>query len=156
MAGKMRVLPLGGLGEIGKNMTVLEYEGRLLVVDTGLRFPAAEMVGIDLVLPDFSFLRGRVDDIEGIVITHGHEDHIGGLPFNLPKIPAPLYGTKLTLGMVGNKMAEWAPGLTPDYREIQAGDEVELGPFRVRFIAVCHSIPDGVGLAIETPVKLAI
>lgn len=154
--GKLKFIPLGGLGEIGKNIFALEYEGAILVVDCGLMFPDDEMLGIDFVIPDISYLEENRERIAGIVLTHGHEDHIGGLPFALGKISAPLYGTKLTLGMVGNKMAEWAPGLTPDYREIQADDVVELGPFRVRFIAVCHSIPDGVGLAIETPVGTVV
>src|SRR6201747_518743 len=107
MAGKLRVLPLGGLGEIGKNMTVFEYEDRIVVVDTGLRFPTAEMLGIDLVLPDFSYLRDRVDDIEGIVITHGHEDHLGALPWMLRELGAenapPVFGGKLTMAMARSK-----------------------------------------------------
>lgn len=154
--GKLKFIPLGGLGEVGKNMFALEYEESILVVDCGLMFPDDEMFGIDFVIPDISYLEERKENICGIVITHGHEDHIGGLPFIWPKIPAPLYGTKLTLGMVGNKLSEWAPGFTPDYREIRAGDRVEMGPFRVKFIAVCHSVPDGVGLAIETPVGTVV
>lgn len=154
--GKLKFIPLGGLGEVGKNMFALEYEESILVVDCGLMFPDDEMFGIDFVIPDISYLEERKEKICGIVITHGHEDHIGGLPFIWPKIPAPLYGTKLTLGMVGNKLSEWAPGFTPDYREIRAGDRVEMGPFRVKFIAVCHSVPDGVGLAIETPVGTVV
>lgn len=154
--GKLRYVPLGGLGEVGKNMYALEYDDSILVVDCGLMFPDDEMFGIDFVIPDIAYLEERKDKIVGIVITHGHEDHIGGLPFNLPKIPAPLYGTKLTLGMVGNKLSEWAPDFTPDYREIRAGERVEMGPFTVRFIAVCHSVPDGVGLAIETPVGTVV
>lgn len=154
--GKLRYVPLGGLGEIGKNIYALEYEDSILVVDCGLMFPDDEMFGIDFVIPDITYLEENKEKIVGIVITHGHEDHIGGLPFALPKIPAPLYGTKLTLGMVGNKLTEWAPNFTPDYREIRAGDRVELGPFTVRFIAVCHSVPDGVGLAVETPVGTVV
>lgn len=153
---KLRFIPLGGLGEVGKNMFALEYGDSILVVDCGLMFPDDEMFGIDFVIPDISYLEERKDKICGIVITHGHEDHIGGLPFIWPKIPAPLYGTKLTLGMVGNKLSEWAPGFKPDYREIRAGEKVEMGPFGVRFIAVCHSVPDGVGLAIETPVGTVV
>lgn len=154
--GKLRYIPLGGLGEVGKNMYALEYEDSILVVDCGLMFPDDEMFGIDFVIPDITYLEERKEKIVGIVITHGHEDHIGGLPFILPKIPSPLYGTKLTLGMVGNKLSEWAPAFTPDYREIRAGERVEMGPFSVRFIAVCHSVPDGVGLAIETPVGTVV
>ena len=109
MSGALRVLPLGGLGEIGKNMTVVEYEGRIVVVDTGLRFPTADMLGIDLVLPDFSYLRERAEDIEAIVITHGHEDHLGALPWVLrelgPDAP-PVYGGRLTLAMARSKLDE--------------------------------------------------
>ena len=106
---KLRILPLGGLGEIGKNMTVLEYDGRILIVDCGVRFPTAEMVGIDLVLPDFSCLRGRIDDIEGIVITHGHEDHLGGLPWMLRELGdggelPPVFGAPLTMAMARSKL----------------------------------------------------
>ncbi|MDI9371284.1 MAG: ribonuclease J [Synergistaceae bacterium] len=154
--GKLKFIPLGGLGEIGKNIFALEYDKSILVVDCGLMFPDDEMLGIDFVIPDTTYLEENREKIVGMVLTHGHEDHIGGLPFVLSKIPVPLFGTKLTLGMVGNKMAEWAPELDPDYREIEAGDVVEAGPFRVRFIAVCHSIPDGVGLAIETPVGTVV
>jgi len=154
--GKLRYIPLGGLGEVGKNMYALEYGDSILVVDCGLMFPDDEMFGIDFVIPDIAYLEERKEKIVGIIITHGHEDHIGALPFVLPKIPAPLYGTKLTLGMVGNKLSEWAPALIPDYREIKAGEKVEMGPFTVKFIAVCHSVPDGVGLAIETPVGTVV
>lgn len=153
---KLRYIPLGGLGEIGKNMYALEYGDSILIVDCGLMFPDDEMLGIDFVIPDISYLEENREKIVAIIVTHGHEDHIGALPFALPKIPAPLYGTKLTLGMVNNKLTEWAPNFTPDYREIKAGDRVEMGPFKVRFIAVCHSIPDGVGLAIETPVGTVV
>jgi ribonuclease J len=155
-SGKLKYIPLGGLGQIGKNLHVLEYEDSILVVDCGLMFPDDEMLGIDFVIPDISYLAENREKIVGIVVTHGHEDHIGALPFALKKITAPLYGTRLTLGMVENKFAEWAPEIAPDYREIQAGDVVEMGPFRVRFIAVCHSIPDGVGLAVETPVGTVV
>src|SRR3982751_356632 len=108
MPGTLRVLPLGGLGEIGKNMTVVEYDGCIIVVDVGLRFPTAEMLGIDLVLPDFSYLRDRADDIEAIVLTHGHEDHVGALPFILREIGSPpaIYGGALTIGLVRSKLEE--------------------------------------------------
>ena len=108
MAKTLRVLPLGGLGEIGKNMTVVEYDGRIVVVDTGLMFPTAEMLGIDLVLPDFSYLRDRVNDIEAIVLTHGHEDHVGALPYVLREIGEPpvIYGGMLTIAMVRSKLDE--------------------------------------------------
>ena len=129
----LRVLPLGGLGEIGKNMTVVEYDGRIVVVDTGLMFPTAEMLGIDLVLPDFSYLRDRVDDIEAIVLTHGHEDHVGALPYVLREIgmPPAIYGGMLTIGMVRSKLDEHKLSDAP-LKELPAGEEVRLGPVRDR------------------------
>ena len=156
MAGTMRVLPLGGLGEIGKNMTVLEYEGRLLVVDCGLRFPTAEMVGIDLVLPDFSFLRGRVDDIEGIVITHGHEDHLGALPWILRELRSegelpPVFGAPLTMAMARSKLDEHRLK-DVEVEDVKAGETLELGPFDVELIHMTHSIPDAMAVAITTDV----
>jgi ribonuclease J len=156
MAGKLRVLPLGGLGEIGKNMTVLEYEDRLLVVDCGLRFPTAEMVGIDLVLPDFSFLRGRVDDIEGIVITHGHEDHLGALPWILRELKAegadelpPVFGAPLTMAMARSKLDEHRLK-DVEVEDVKAGETLELGPFDVELIHMTHSIPDALAVAVTT------
>ena len=124
MSGTLRVLPLGGLGEIGKNMTVVEYDGRIVVVDLGLRFPTAEMVGIDLVLPDFSYLRDRVDDIEGIVVTHGHEDHLGALPWILrelgqDKVPV-TYGGQLTIAMARSKLDEHDAVVVLDDRHVLA------------------------------------
>ena len=130
---KLRVLPLGGLGEIGKNMTVIEYDGRIVVVDTGLMFPTAEMLGIDLVLPDFSYLRDRADDIEAIVLTHGHEDHVGALPYVLREIGIPpvIYGGLLTIGMVRSKLDEHKLGDAP-LQELPAGEKVQRGPVRAR------------------------
>src|SRR5438552_5051820 len=132
MSGSLRVLPLGGLGEIGKNMTILEYEDRIVIVDVGLRFPTAEMVGIDLVLPDFSYLRERADDIEAIVITHGHEDHLGALPWVLrelgeDKIPV-VHGGPLTTAMARSKLDEHRLKETP-IEQLDTGEEVSLGPF---------------------------
>src|SRR5215470_10504567 len=143
MAGKLRVLPLGGLGEIGKNMTVIEYDGRIVVVDTGLMFPTAEMLGIDLVLPDFSYLRERADDIEAIVLTHGHEDHVGALPYVLREIGQPpvIYGGLLTISMVRSKLDEHKLRDVP-LEELPPGDRVELGPFDLELIHMSHSIPD--------------
>lgn len=153
-AEKIRVLPLGGLGEIGKNMTVLEYEGRILVVDCGVRFPTAEMVGIDLVLPDFSYLRGRIDDIEGIVITHGHEDHIGGLPWMLRELDEgnglpPVFGAPLTMAMARSKLDEHKLKEV-EVEDVPPGEVLELGPFDVELIAMTHSIPDAMAVAVTT------
>jgi ribonuclease J len=151
VAGKLRVLPLGGLGEIGKNMTLVEYEGRLVVVDTGLMFPTAEMLGIDLVLPDFSYLRERADDIEAIVLTHGHEDHVGALPYVLREIgyPPVIYGGLLTVGLVRSKLDEHKLGDAP-LEELPAGQEVELGPFGLELVHLSHSIPDMRGVLLKT------
>jgi ribonuclease J len=141
---KLRVLPLGGLGEIGKNMTVIEYDGRIVVVDTGLMFPTAEMHGIDLVLPDFSYLRDRADDIEAIVLTHGHEDHVGALPYVLKEIgmPPKIYGGLLTIGMVRSKLDEHKLGESAPLQELPAGEKVRCGPFELELIHLAHSIPD--------------
>jgi ribonuclease J len=150
--GTLRVLPLGGLGEIGKNMTVLEYEDAIVVVDVGLRFPTAEMVGIDLVLPDFSYLRSRVDDIEGIVVTHGHEDHLGALPWVLRELAVdiPVYGGPLTTAMARSKLDEHRLREV-DVNDVQTADRVELGPFELELVHMTHSIPDSSGVALHTP-----
>jgi ribonuclease J len=151
LSGRLRVLPLGGVGEIGKNMTVVEYDDRIVVVDCGVRFPTAEMMGVDLVLPDFSYLRERVDDIEGIVLTHGHEDHVGAVPWVLrelgeDKVPA-VRGAQLTTAMVRSRLEEHR--LTDVAVEsMRPGETAELGPFSVELIHLTHSIPDAVGVAI--------
>jgi ribonuclease J len=148
----MRVLPLGGLGEIGKNMTVIEYDGRIVVVDTGLMFPTAEMHGIDLVLPDFSYLRDRADDIEAIVLTHGHEDHVGALPYVLKEIGMPpvIYGGLLTIGMVRSKLDEHKLGDSAPLQELPPGEKVKRGPFELELIHLAHSIPDMRGVLLKT------
>src|SRR6185503_12610163 len=138
---KLRILPLGGLGEIGKNMTVVEYDGRIVIVDTGLMFPTAEMLGIDLVLPDFSYLRGRIDDIEAIVLTHGHEDHVGALPYVLREIglPPAIYGGRLTVGMVRSKLEEHKLKDAP-LRDLAPGRVERAGDFGIEMIHMSHSI----------------
>lgn len=148
----MRVLPLGGLGEIGKNMTVIEYDGRIVVVDTGLMFPTAEMHGIDLVLPDFSYLRERADDIEAIVLTHGHEDHVGALPYVLKEIGMPpvIYGGLLTIGMVRSKLDEHKLGDSAPLQELPPGEKVKRGPFELELVHLAHSIPDMRGVLLKT------
>ena len=151
-SGRLRYLPLGGLGEVGINMWALEWENKILVVDAGLMFPQEDMLGIDLVLPDISYLLQEGKEVLGIFLTHGHEDHIGGLPYALKKINVPVYGTRLTLGLVKPKLKEHRILRESDLREVRVGDSVQLGPFRVEAIAVCHSIPDAVALSIETPV----
>jgi ribonuclease J len=151
-ASRLRYLPLGGLGEVGINMWALEWEKKVLVVDAGLMFPQEDMLGIDLVLPDISYLLDRSRDVLGIFLSHGHEDHIGGLPYALKKLNVPVYGTRLTLGLLKPKLKEHRILREADLREVRVGDSVQLGPFRVETVAVCHSIPDAVALAIETPV----
>jgi ribonuclease J len=148
---KLRVLPLGGLGEIGKNMTVVEYDGAIVVVDTGLRFPTAEQVGVDLVLPDFTYLRERADDIEGIVITHGHEDHLGALPWILRELGTdiPVFGGPLTMAMARSKLDEHRLKDT-DLTDVKAGEKLELGPFDIELIHLTHSIPDMMAVALTT------
>ena len=153
MSGAVRVLPLGGVGEIGKNLTVVEYEGRIVVVDMGLRFPTAEMMGIDLVLPDFSYLRERADDIEAVVITHGHEDHLGALPWIMRElgqkaIPV-VYGGQLTVAMARSKLDEHKlRDVTLDVLPI--GDVAQAGPFAIERLHLTHSIPDSSGVALKT------
>jgi len=150
-AGTLRVLPLGGLGEIGKNMTVVEYDDRIVVVDTGLRFPTADMMGIDLVLPDFAYLRDRADDIEAIVITHGHEDHIGALPFVLRELgqDIPVLGRRLTMAMARSKLDEHKLREV-ELEDVEPGEKLELGPFDLELIHMTHSIPDSCGVALTT------
>jgi ribonuclease J len=155
VTGALRVLPLGGLGEIGKNMTVVEYEDRIVVVDTGLRFPTAEMLGIDLVLPDFSYLRERADDIEAIVITHGHEDHLGALPWVLRELERSggdlptVYGGRLTMAMARSKLDEHKLR-DVSLEDLPPGDQVPLGPFELELIHMTHSIPDSCAVALGT------
>ena len=148
---KLRILPLGGLGEIGKNMTVVELDGRIVIVDTGLMFPTAEMLGIDLVLPDFSYLRGRIDDIEAIVLTHGHEDHVGALPYVLKEvgIPPAIYGGRLTVGLVRSKLEEHKLKNVP-IEEIEPGERFAAGPFEIETVHMAHSIPDARAVALHT------
>jgi len=152
VTARLRYLPLGGLGEVGINMWALEWEDKILVVDAGLMFPQEDMLGIDLVLPDISYLLAPGRDVLGIFLTHGHEDHIGGLPFALKKLKVPVYGTRLTLGLVKPKLREHHILREAELREVRVGDAVQLGPFRVETIPVCHSIPDAVALSIQTPV----
>ena len=155
-AETLKFIPLGGLGEIGKNMYAVEYENDIVVIDAGLMFPDEEMLGIDFVIPDISYLEENRKKIRGILITHGHEDHIGALPFVLPKLDVPVYSAKLTLGMIEGKMLEAAPRYKPRLMEVKAGETISLGVFKVTFISVCHSIPDALGIAVETPLGIVL
>ncbi|MEE2035697.1 ribonuclease J [Nocardiopsis sp. CT-R113] len=148
--GALRVVALGGLGEIGRNMTVFEYGGRLLIVDCGVLFPEEEQPGVDLILPDFDYIRDRLDDIEAVVLTHGHEDHIGGIPFLLrERADIPIVGSRLTLALITAKLGEHR--IKPETIQVEEGERHEFGSFNLEFFAVNHSIPDALAVGIRTP-----
>ena len=151
MSGKLSIRPLGGLGEIGKNMTVVERDGRIVIIDVGLMFPTAEMLGIDLVLPDFSSLRERASDIDAIVLTHGHEDHVGALPYFLREVgmPEAIYGGPLTIGLVRSKLEERKLRDAP-LEVLDPGEKVQAGPFELEMIHMSHSIPDACAVAVKS------
>ena len=155
-AQPLRLIPLGGLGEIGKNMFEIEYGDDILLVDTGLMFPENDMLGIDYIIPDFRTLIEKKDRVRGIVVTHGHEDHTGAIRHVLEEIHAPIYATPLTRGLLEVKLARGGMLQEADLHTINAGDRVSIGPFEVEFFHVCHSIPDGVGLGIHTPAGLIV
>ncbi len=152
VGGKLRVISLGGLQEIGKNMTVLEYGDDIVVIDAGLGFPDDEMLGVDLVIPDITYLVKNAYKIRGILITHGHEDHIGAVPFLLQQINVPIYGTRLSLGIIEGKLDENPPPFDPELYTVEAGDVINLGVFKAEFIHVNHSIADACAIALKTPV----
>jgi ribonuclease J len=152
----LRIIPLGGLGEVGKNMMVYEYGEDILIVDTGLMFPANDMLGVDYIIPDFSYLKNKSRHVRGIVFTHGHEDHIGAIQHVLAEINAPIYATPLTRGLLEVKLARSGMLDKAEMHTVQAGETIQLGAFKVDFFHVCHSIPDAVGLGIETPAGLVI
>jgi ribonuclease J len=148
---KLKIIPLGGLGEIGKNMMAIEYADDIIVVDCGLMFPEEDMHGVDLVIPDITYLIENRSKLKGIVITHGHEDHIGALPYILPEINIPVYATKLTTGLISVKLKEHGLLKNAKLHTITTGSDTRLGKFKIEPFAVCHSIPDAVGLIIHTP-----
>ncbi len=152
----LRILPIGGLGEVGKNMMAYEYDGRILVVDAGLMFPDNDMLGVDYIIPDFEYLRKRADRVDGIIITHGHEDHIGAIQHLLAEVPAPVYATPLTKGLIEVKLAKNGLAGRAEVRSVQAGETVRIGPFSVETFHVCHSVPDAIGLGIVTPAGLIV
>ncbi|HVE99038.1 MAG TPA: ribonuclease J [Mycobacteriales bacterium] len=153
--GALRIVALGGLGEIGRNMTVFEYGGRLLIVDCGVLFPETEQPGVDLILPDFSYIRERLDDIEAVVLTHGHEDHIGAVPFLLrERVDVPIVGSRFTLALLAAKLQEHR--IKPVLDEVREEDSRTFGPFELEFFAVNHSVPDGLALAIRTPAGVVL
>ena len=154
--GKLKIIPLGGLGEVGKNMTAYEFNHEILIVDAGIMFPRNDMLGIDYIIPDYEYLRGKANKVVGIVITHGHEDHIGAIHHLLNDIPAPVYATPLTLGLIEGKLARNNALGKASLNKVKAGGSVEVGPFKVEFFHICHSIPDAVGLGITTPAGLVV
>jgi len=153
---RLKIIPLGGLGEIGKNMMAMEYQDDIIIIDVGLMFPGEEMLGIDLIIPDISYLLEHKDKIRGIVITHGHEDHIGALPYILPQLNVPVYSTKLTNGLISVKLKERRALAGAKLKVVQFGSQISLGKFKVEFFPVCHSIPDAAGLIISTPIGTII
>jgi ribonuclease J len=152
MTDVLRLIPLGGLGEVGKNMMVVEFGGQILIVDAGLMFPENDMLGIDLVIPDYGYLLDKKEQVLAIVLTHGHEDHIGALPYLLRDINVPIYATTLTRGLAEIKLRRHHLLEQAHWNTVRDGDRVEIGPFEVEFFRVTHSIPDCVGLVIDTPV----
>lgn len=156
MANKLRIIPIGGLGEVGKNMMAFEYGKNILIVDTGLMFPENDMLGIDYIIPDYTYLRDKADWVRGIIITHGHEDHTGAIKHVIEEFNAPIYATPLTRGLLEVKLREARLLDKVTLKTVQAGEKVDIGPFGVEFYHVCHSIPDGVGLGITTPVGLVV
>ena len=153
---KLRIVPLGGLGEIGKNMMALEYRDDIIVIDAGLMFPKEDMLGVDLVVPDISYLLERRDKIRGLIVTHGHEDHTGALPYLLPQLGVPVYSTRLTHGLISVKLKEHRVLTKAKLKVIQPGQTITLGKFRIEFLHVCHSIPDSTGLIIHTPLGIVV
>jgi ribonuclease J len=153
---KLRIIPLGGLGEVGKNMMVYEYGDNILIVDTGIMFPENDMLGIDYIIPDFNYLLSKRHLVRGIVITHGHEDHTGAIRHVLEEINVPIYATPLTRGLIEVKLARGRMLDHAQLNTVQAGEKINVGPFQVEFFHVCHSIPDGVGLGITTPAGLVV
>ena len=153
---KVKIIPLGGLEQIGMNMTAFEYEDSIIVVDCGMAFPSDDMLGIDLVIPDVSYLKNNIDKVKGFVITHGHEDHIGALPYVLRDVPAPVYGTKLTIGLIENKLKEHKMMKTVRRKVVKHGQSINLGCFRIEFIKTNHSIADASALAIFSPAGIIV
>src|ERR1041384_335014 len=153
---KLQVIPLGGLGEFGMNMTAIRYGDDMIVVDSGMMFPDAELLGVDLVMPDLTFLKENQSQIRALFLTHGHEDHIGAVPYFLSEIDVPVYGTAFTLALVGRRREEYEREEEPRFHKVKPKQIVEAGPFKVEFIHVTHSIVSAVALAITTPLGVLI
>jgi ribonuclease J len=155
-ARRIRIIPFGGLGEIGKNMMALEHGDDIIIIDAGLMFPTEEMLGVELVIPDFTYVLEHRDHVRGIVITHGHEDHIGALPYLLQSLHVPVYASRLASRLIALEVKQKASKVKPDLREVAAGERITLGSMTVEFFAVCHSIPDAMGLIIRTPLGTVV
>ena len=152
----VKIIPLGGLEQIGMNITAIEYEDSIIVIDCGLAFPEDDMLGIDLVIPDVTYLKENADKVRGLVVTHGHEDHIGALPYILQKINVPVYGTKLTIALIENKLKEHGLLTKVKRKVVKYGQHINLGNFRVEFIRTNHSIQDAAALAIYSPAGIVV
>jgi ribonuclease J len=153
---RLKIIPLGGLGEIGKNMMAIEFANDIVIIDAGLMFPEEDMLGVDLVIPDISYLVERREKLRGIIITHGHEDHIGALPYILPELDVPVYGTKLTNGLISVKLKEHRYQKKAILKTVQPGGKFTLGNFKIEPFSVCHSIPDSIGFIIYTPIGIVV
>jgi ribonuclease J len=148
---EIRIIPLGGVGEIGKNMMLIEYANGILIIDAGMMFPEEDMPGVDFVIPDFTYVLENKNRVRAVILTHGHEDHIGALPYLLEKIDVPVYGTRLTLGFAKNRLEEYAGLGVRDFREVQPREMIDFDGVVAEFFRVCHSVADGVGIAFHTP-----
>src|SRR2546423_1247342 len=153
---KLQVIPLGGLGEFGMNMTAIRYGQDIIVIDSGMMFPDAELLGVDLVMPDLTFLKENIDQVRALVLTHGHEDHIGAVPYFLSEIDVPVYGTAFTLALVERRLEEYEVDQEPRFIKVKPKQIIEVGPFKVEFIHVTHSIVSAVALAITTPLGVIV
>ena len=154
--GSVKIIPLGGLDKIGMNITAIQYDDSIIVVDCGLAFPEEEMLGIDLVIPDVTYLKENADKVKGFVITHGHEDHIGSIPYVLKEVNAPIYATKLTMGLIDSKLKEHGMQRQVKRKVVRYGQSINLGDFRVEFIRTNHSIADAAALAIYSPAGIIV
>jgi ribonuclease J len=152
----LQIIPLGGLGEIGKNMMAIRYQDTIVVIDAGLMFPEEELLGIDVVIPDFSYLIDNKDKVKAILLTHGHEDHVGALPYVLKEIDVPIYGSRLTLGLVVEKLKEHNLEKKVRLTEVSQREKIKIGPLEIEFIRVSHSIPDAMGIAVHTPIGILV
>ena len=155
-SSKLKIIPLGGLEQIGMNITAFEYEDCIIVVDCGLSFPADDMLGIDLVIPDITYLKENAEKVRGFMITHGHEDHIGALPYVLKELSVPIYATKLTMGIIENKLKEHGLERATKRKVVKFGQHINLGKFRIEFIKTNHSIVDAAALAIYSPAGIVV